>query len=774
MILWLRLSLWMLIMGLCAALMAHTPIRTDLSAFLPQSPSLRQQWLIEQLQEGQVARLVMIAIGGADGPTRARLSQALETRLRAQGLFDAVENGSAMEAERDRAYVMEHRYLLHGTPGSHPFDVAELHRDMLRSLTQLSGNEGWLFKPLFVRDPTGTTLDLLEQTATTEGPRRLNGVWVSSDGRRTLLLALTHAPGTDTDGQQQALRSIRQNFADLSHDHPTLRLDLSGAAVFAVASRQAIETQATRLAGASMLLVIGLLGFVYRSPRLLLIGLFPVFSGALVGMAAVALAFGDIHGLTLGFGTTLIGEAVDYAIYFYLQRSSTIASRPFWRTLALGTATSMAGFATLLASGFPGLMQLGLYSLSGLLTANIVTRWILPGLVRDDQRPSPPDAWGASLERGLTWATRLRWLPWLLASVALGIIVQHRALLWNNDPSALSAVSQPKLDLDRQLRHDLGAADTGLMVVLTAPTREGALTLAEQLTPLLDGWVHEGTLAGYDNPAAILPSLARQRERQQAIPDAIEARQHLKAALEGTPIDARALEPFLHDLETTRHAPLLQRKDLDGTSWGLLFDTLLVQHGNHWQAFLPLHFDGNVATPDAAALERTLNQAGSPALVLDLAHETRAVFTHYRERILQRSMGGMVAIGLMLLIVLRSGPRMLRILAPLMAAVLVDVAVLLVADTPLTLLHLVGLLLVVAIGSNYALFFEGMHAAPSSPERQKTCLSLLTANLTTVGGFGILATSPILVLSALGTTVSLGTLLAFLFSALTLTPSRHP
>ena len=49
------------------------------------------------------------------------------------------------------------------------------------------------------------------------------------------------------------------------------------------------------------------------------LGLLPVATGALVGIAAVALGFGAVHGITLGFGITLIGESVDYSIYFFIQ-----------------------------------------------------------------------------------------------------------------------------------------------------------------------------------------------------------------------------------------------------------------------------------------------------------------------------------------------------------------------------------------------------------------------------------------------------------------------
>ena len=66
-----------------------------------------------------------------------------------------------------------------------------------------------------------------------------------------------------------------------------------------------------------MLLVSCLLLVVYRSPRVLFLTLLPVVTGATAGIAAVSLAFGSVHGITLGFGATLLGEGVDYAIYLF-------------------------------------------------------------------------------------------------------------------------------------------------------------------------------------------------------------------------------------------------------------------------------------------------------------------------------------------------------------------------------------------------------------------------------------------------------------------------
>ena len=52
-----------------------------------------------------------------------------------------------------------------------------------------------------------------------------------------------------------------------------------------------------------------------------------------------------------------------------------------WPTIRLGMLTSVCGFAVLLVSSFPGLAQLGMYSLTGVLAAGLATRFVLPELL---------------------------------------------------------------------------------------------------------------------------------------------------------------------------------------------------------------------------------------------------------------------------------------------------------------------------------------------------------------------------------------------------------
>ena len=247
---------------------------------------------------------------------------------------------------------------------------------------------------------------------------------------------------------------------------------MSGPGVFAVAARAKIKGAAMRLSIVSGSLVVLLLLAVYRSPPALLLGLLPVATGALIGVACVALGFGAVHGITLGFGITLIGESVDYSVYFFIQslpgRAGDSAQRAWqqrlWPTIRLGMLTSVCGFASLLPAGFPGLAQLGAYSISGLIAAAAVTRFVLPellpaGFVIRDVAPL-----GSTIEHLLnpvrrSSATALWGTAAATAAAALLVLYSHRDTLWNRELSSLSPVPVAQQRYDAQLRADLGAAN---------------------------------------------------------------------------------------------------------------------------------------------------------------------------------------------------------------------------------------------------------------------------------------------------------------------------
>ena len=138
-----------------------------------------------------------------------------------------------------------------------------------------------------------------------------------------------------------------------------------------------------------------------------------------------------------------------------------------------------------------------------------------------------------------------------------------------------------------------------------------------------------------------------------------------------------------------------------------------------WYALLPLRAAAGPSAATGIDIARVRAAvaplASGQILAMNMKQETDALYGSYLREAVRLSLAGLGAIVLLLLIALRSATRAARVLAPLALAVLVVGAG---SDRrpviQLTILHLVGMLLIVAVGSNYALFFDRRAADPTA------------------------------------------------------------
>src|SRR5208282_4668161 len=175
--------------------------------------------------------------------------------------FSSINNGEQLTAERDRDFLFQHRYLLSENVSAERFSAAGLKSALEETIANLASPEGLILKSLVPHDPTGEMLQIIDQLARTAGPQTRDGVWVSADGERTLLVAQTAAAGSDTDAQEHAQGAIRSAFTTASREASSsgareVQLRMSGPGVFAVAARAKIKHAVVRLSIASSALIV--------------------------------------------------------------------------------------------------------------------------------------------------------------------------------------------------------------------------------------------------------------------------------------------------------------------------------------------------------------------------------------------------------------------------------------------------------------------------------------------------------------------------------------
>lgn len=737
-------------------LVTQVRVESDLSHFLPNDSQDETELLFTELQKGSASRLILLAIEGDETSALAESSQILAHKLRESGLFSRVENGGQIAQIIDPK-LFEYRYLL--TPiERHRFPDTEQLRDALQKrLAELRSPLPSPFNQTIDRDPTAAYRQLLTQWAPSLRPAIRAGVWFSEDGKRALLVAETVADGLDLNAQSEAVTLIEQGFQAIDPEHKQ-QLRVSGPGVFGAQSREIIRTDTTRLSVISSLVVLGLLLLAYRSLPLLLYLLLPVTTAFIAGATATAVVFGELHGITLAFGITLLGVTIDYPIHLFSHlRSGEAATRSvsrIWKPLSLGVVTTCIGYLVLVTTDFNGLRQLGVFTIGGLLAAALVTCWILPQLVPSKRMELPLQS---VLRRLYSFRLSAGVQPALLliAGIALLFVLNRGGDIWQNELASLSPLPSALPRLDRELRQQLKAPEINQMIIGTFNNSEQALQIAESLeTGLLQQLIEDGFIESFDCASRYLPSARRQRERQALLPSKEEISASLNDAAQALPFRIAVFQPFLEAVENSRALPPITFADLADTPPGRRLAALLRQSEEKWILLIPLS-----GIKESGALAEKLATLLPPGVsYMDLKQQTERLVAGYRHGINERFLWGVLSMLLILVVGLRSFSRALKSLVPTAVALPITLMLLDLIGTQLTLFHLISLMLVVGIGLDYSLFFN--HSTDSE-ESVATLYSLLVCFLSTLAVFAILGSSQIPVLQAIGQTVAVGVIIVF-------------
>jgi predicted exporter len=740
-------------------------IGTDLRLFLPKPTTPQQRLLLDEIGEGPASRMLVIALGGAAPAQLADASRALAEELRDSQQFSFVANGE-LSFESLPEELLPYRYLLSPTLDAHQYDTDYLRSQLEERARDLASPAGSFLEPWLPRDPSLELLQVLQRWQPMEEPRRDFDVWFDREGKQALLIAQTQAPAFDPDRQRLALQTLQQALHSTGDD-ASLAMTVSGAGKFSVMMEERTRGEAQALGTAATVGMIVLLLIAYRGIGSVVLSALPLASAGLAGLAAVSAVFGEVHGITLAFGFTLIGVAQDYPIHLLshrrVDRSAATVAHDLWPTLATGVASTCIAYLTFVFSGVTGLAQLACFTVVGLAIAGLSTRFALPALLAATGVDPGASAFLDRLWQRIADLPRMRWVAVALAAICVAVVLITPHPFWENDLGKLTPVPLKLIEEDQHLRAQLGAPDVRYLLVLAAPDGAQALERLEALEPGLRRLVESGAITGYDDAARYVPPSAVQRRRQQRLPDQQTLRAALQSAVANTAFRPDVFEPFIADVERARQLPPLTIERMTSTPLGAGLQMLLAEREDKATALVTLS-----GVRDAAALQSFATAAGSDVTLLDMKEASETLVANQRGRLLwSLAVAAVLLIGV-IAFSLRDRQRVYRVLAPMVLTTLLIIATLQATGTSLTLFHLIALMLAAGLGLDYALFFE--HASQDRAEQNRTLHAVIVCSLSTLMVFALLATSSLPVLRAIGVTVSLGVIFNFILALLLTRP----
>lgn len=738
---------------------------TDVMALLPQDEQAPEVGRATRQLADQVTRQVVVMIGAPDWAGAKTAAQAWQRAmdgarapLKASVLAgtETLRDTLAFYAPyRDRLLTPGQRTRLEDTPSQ------ALVQNALGALAQPGGG---MRLADWNADPLGLWPQWWLARASDTRARPRDGQLALSDGGREWIVLLRETTGSafSLNGDAPISDALAQARAAAASAVPGVDVVAGGVPLHAEYAAARAHREVDTIGWGSIAGVLLLVFVAFRSLRPRLLMAVSLVVGMALALSVTSWVFGEVQLLTTVFGASLIGCAEDYGLYYFASRQGAPDVPPLRMMstllpgLALALLTSVLGYVALGLPPFPGLRQMALFAIAGIVGTFATTVCWFPWIDRGDLRPTGFANWiSASYARYPRFAaTRVTWLVHAAFGVACGIGI---AFLHVNDDLRQLQSSPPALvDSQREIGRLLGLASPAQFFVVRGASADDVLQREEALKSRLDARAATGELAGYRALSDWVPSRARQAS------DAALTKRVEDGVVAG-------VDQVLGESQQRAHfdaAPLTLDR------W--LASAASVGGRSLWIGAVPRHDDGTAfasvmmlrGVRSVASLQDIARSADGLSGVrwVDQVQTVSALLGRYRHTMGLLLIAGHAAV--LLALALRYGRRAWRAWAPTAVATLGTLALLALFGQPLQLFNVLALALLLGIGIDYGIFLLERENADSGSGSSSAWLAVVLGAASTWLSFGLLALSSTPALRSFGLTLLFGILIVWFVAPL--------
>jgi predicted exporter/predicted O-methyltransferase YrrM len=323
-------------------------------------------------------------------------AELVEARMRASGLFTEVgfQNIGRLIPSLMR-HITDHLPILFSEsdlqeavePLLKPDKIREIlkaHAESLQDLSAIGQTQFIADDPLSLRYHV---LSRLSSLSPTKGGHIQNGRLVSANGNHILVVAEPASSGMDTRYAMK-INSLMMSISDeLNRKYGSAHgfiLTPVGAYRAALDNEISAKRNVHKAVLFSTVAIALLLLVAFPRPLIGLLALLPAFAGTMLAFFVYSLWHKSISLMAVGFGGAIISFTVDYGLAYLLfldrpyETRGLEASRELWSLGLLAMLTTAVSFAFLSISGFAILMEIGLFAALGVVFTYIFVHAIFP------------------------------------------------------------------------------------------------------------------------------------------------------------------------------------------------------------------------------------------------------------------------------------------------------------------------------------------------------------------------------------------------------------
>ncbi len=513
-----------LFLAVCVALVARLDFKEDITDFLPVDEHYRRS--MQVYQEVASANKIVLQFRSDEGMDS--IIAGVERFGAELPKYDTIGWVRAFEPQMDMTVALDVAEFVY----SHlPYLLDEADYARMDSLLadadfaprrlawieqQLTSMTGSFMQPMLQLDPMG----MGNRVAAHLRDFQPEMSWVQHDGylftadSACCLVTIDSPFGSSESDMNGRLVEMLNSVADASlPDGVTMRP--TGAPVIAAGNATQIRRDTVLSLSVSVVLILALLLWAFRSLRSLWYIVLSTSFGFLVALAAISLMGQRLSLIVLGIASIIVGIAVNYPLHFACHSQEVGEGR---RTLAelikpllVGNVTTVAAFLTLVPLKADAIRQLGLFSALMLVGTILFVLVVMPHLRSVKGRVMADGAALADTRKRIVGEVVVK-SPFSLIIIALLTVFFGWFSLqttFDSDVSHLNFMTDEQRADMAQLASMQGQSD-GVTVYLPATQ-----TAMEAMRPTLDSLWRAGEILAEKNASFLFPSAEKQRERLQ-------------------------------------------------------------------------------------------------------------------------------------------------------------------------------------------------------------------------------------------------------------------
>jgi hopanoid biosynthesis associated RND transporter like protein HpnN len=746
-------------------LISNFALKTDLDSLISPNVPWRRTDIALQGSFPQLGDDITMVIDGVTPERADHAADALAAKLQARtDLFIAVDTDtrgpffdkvallyeSLAEVKKDTAALIDAQPLigpLAADPSLRGFSVA--------MQTALTGAEQDPRRLLHIQPRLSSILPVWDaaqsgRPAALSWRAVLSGSAVEPSELRRIVQLTPRLDYSNVSPGAAAMAAVRDTAKSLQIDAAHgARVRLTGSTPMAEDELATLKEATGPIAALSLALLMVVLYFAVRSPKVIAAIMATVFAGLVLTSALGILIYGQFNLISIAFMPLFIGLGVDFAVQFAVRYREVVQyeddiGRALERSagsvgagIALAASAVAIGFFAFLPTSYRGVSELGAIAGCGMIIAFLLTVTLLPALLRLLHARSPQQAQAPTARTAPSTAAtafgiagiaaltllgfvRLDFDPVSLRSPASESVATYRDLSRNTDttPNTLDILS-PSLSAATALAQTLNRLpQVKQAVTLTdflATDQSSKLAVISDAQLLLDTTLTPFDVAPAPSDEALVTSLNSASARLRAVAaspgqdaDAATIAVRMATLLHQTAsaspaVRARVQEAMMHDLPTAldgiRAALTAEPVDLESLPTTLK-RSWVAPNGSARISVWP---SGNASNPAAiarfvASVRKIIpDVSGTPVTVKEAGMTVLTAFG-------QAAGLAIFAISLLLLFAMRSVLRAALTLAPVLLTLSLTMGTLVLFRQPVNLENLIALPLILGIGVSFNIY----------------------------------------------------------------------